>query len=221
MVTSMNMSIILREGHYYNGTLTMDIILWRQSGLKFVQPQGVKYTVTLHMLSLLSDTSVNTYYDTVIGTDFELYYYLYSGVERNVTVVKSARPINVTAGDIMGVSLPSNIYPYYYITSDNSIVRFTVINGPGIHTSLQDSSKSAILREVGDCQDQTTDIFDCYTVYPDVRPLIEVEFVPGWLTLCLLLCACVCMCVHTYLQVLNMCMSLCICILCVCEKCST
>ena len=195
MVTSMNMSIILREDHFYNETLTMDIILWRQRGSKFVQPQRVKYTVTLHMISLLSDISVDTY-DIVIGTDFEFYYYLHSGVERNIAVVKSARPINVTAGDIMGVSLPSNIYPYYYITSDNSIVRFTVINGPGIHTSLQDSSNSAILREVSDCRDQTTGILDCYTVYPDVRPLIEVEFVPGWLTLCLLLLLVLCMCVY-------------------------
>ena len=171
IITSMRMSIILCENHYYNETLTMDIVLWRRSGSKFVQPQRANYTSMLHISGFISLASSSVKY-TVEETDVNVYL-LHSRVERNITVVKSTGPINVTAGDIMGISLPANS-PYTNI-SDNLTV--SVING--IHASLQNSNKSAIIREVVDCRDQTTGILDCYTVYPDVRPLIEVKFVPG------------------------------------------
>ena len=169
MVTSMRMSIVLRKDHFYNETLTMDIVLWRRSGSKFVQPPNAQHTATLNITSFfISNISVEY---TVIATD-EKFYHLLSRVERSVTVVRSTSPINVTAGDIMGVSLPAN--SSYTDTADNSPL--SVING--IHASLQDYNRSDILREVGDCQDQTAGVL-CYTVYPDVRLLIEVEFVPG------------------------------------------
>ena len=192
MVTSMNMSIILREGHYYNETLTMDIILWRRRGLKFEQPNKALHTATVYIRGFMSNYNSDTY--MVRGTDV---YYLLERVERNIAVVKSARPINVTAGDIMGVSLPSS--SYNNITYNSTVTVFdSVING--IHPALQDSNRSAIYREVGDCRDQTTGILDCYTVYPDVRPLIAVEFVPGWFNTVF---PCARMCVDTYLYALN------------------
>ena len=202
MITSMNMSIILLEDHFYNETLTMDIILWRRSGLKFVQTNKAQRTATVNITGFISNIPVDPYTVTKTGVNF---YYLLERVERNIAVVKSARPINVTVGDIMGVFLPLN--SYYIIIHDNSNV--SVING--IHAALQDSNRSAIFREGGDCQDQTTGILDCYTVYLDVRPLIAVEFVPGWFNTVF---PCVYMCVHTYLQALNilLCMPLFICI---------
>ena len=203
MVTSMRMSIIFREYHYYNETLTMDIVPWRRIGSRFVQRQKAQHTAMLNITSFVSNIST----EYTVGETREKVYYVFYHVERSVTVVRS--PINVTAGDIMGVSLPSNssyINTFYGLTA-------SVING--IHVSLQDYNRSDILREVGDCQDQTTGVY-CYTVYPDVRPLIEVEFVPGWFnTVFPCVSVCVYVCIHICMPWMYCCVYICVLISCV------